>query len=117
MLQLAEPVEHHGIHSLYLPVEDMEPIPPDLLRQGVDFILEEKQKGHRVLVACGAGINRSSAYCICVLKEVEGLGLFEAFVAVKNRHPESLPHQIVWESLCQYYAESVPYLDLMRFKP
>ena len=114
MLQLAEKVKQPGITSLYLPVEDLEPIPSDLLRQGIDFILQEKGKGHRVLVACGAGINRSSAFCIVTLLETEGLSLMDAFKEVKSKHPESMPHQPVWESLCKYYGESVPYLDVMR---
>lgn len=114
MLQLAEKVEQPGINSLYLPVEDLEPIPSNLLRQGLDFILEEKRTGHRILVACGAGINRSSAFCTAALIEAEGLGLMDAFKEVKKRHLESLPHLPVWESLCKYYCEDIPYLDVMR---
>jgi protein-tyrosine phosphatase len=114
MLQLAEKVDQVGITSLYLPVEDIEPISHDLLRQGIGFILEEKQKGHRVLVACGAGINRSSAFCTAALKETEGTNLMEAFKEVKRKHPETMPHQPVWESLCKYYGETIPYLDVMR---
>jgi protein-tyrosine phosphatase len=114
MLQLAAPVEQIGIHSLYLPVEDMRPISPRLLKQGVEFVLSEKEKGHKVLVACAAGINRSTAFCIATLKEVEGISLVEAFKEIKKKHREAMPHEPVWESLCEYYAEKTPYLDLMR---
>lgn len=114
MLQLAEKVEQPGISSLYLPVEDLAPISSEHIRQGVDFIREHKAKGKRVLVACGAGMNRSSAFSAAVLKEEENLSLFDAFAQVKHCHPESMPHQPVWESLCQYYGEDVPYLDIMR---
>jgi len=38
MLQLAELVEQPGITSLYLPVEDLAPIPFDLLETGISFI-------------------------------------------------------------------------------
>ena len=116
MLQLAEKVEQPNIVTLYLPVEDLAPISVKHIRTGVDFIREHKQKEARILVACGAGINRSSAFCVAVLKEEEGISLFEAFKVVKNKHPESMPHMPVWESLCKYYNESVPYLDLMRVK-
>ena len=116
MLQLAENVEQPEIVSLYLPVEDLAPISSMHIRQGVDFILEHKAGDHRVLVACGAGINRSSAFSAAALKEDEGLPLFEAFKAVKRQHPESMPHQPVWESLCEYYRESIPYLDVMRVR-
>jgi len=114
MLQLAEKVEQPNIVSLYLPVEDLAPISSKHIRQGVDFIREHKAKNNRVLVACGAGINRSSSFCAAALKEEEGLSLFEAFKEVKRNHPESMPHEPVWESLCKYYDETTPYLDVMR---
>ena len=114
MLQLAEEVAQPNIISFYLPVEDLAPVSPEHIQQGVDFIKKHKQQGMNVLVACGAGINRSSAFCAASLKEEEGLSLFEAFKEVKRNHPESLPHEPVWTSLCNYYNESIPYLDVMR---
>ena len=114
MPQLAEKVEQPNIISLYLPVEDLAPISSNHIRQGVDFIREHKEKGNRVLVACGAGINRSSAFSAAALKEAEGLSLFDAFKQVKHKHPESMPHEPVWDSLCSYYNEFIPYLDVMR---
>jgi protein-tyrosine phosphatase len=109
MLQLAELVEHPGIVSLYLPVEDFQPIPFDLLKQGVEFICAEKERGHRVLVACGAGINRSTAFTVAVLKEEERLSLLDAFRLVKQSHPEAMPHPPIWASLCEYYQENIPF--------
>ena len=114
MLQLAELVEQKGINSLFLPVADLGPTSPALIKQGVEFILAEKEKGNKVLVACGAGMNRSTAFCMAALKEVEGLSLLDAYKEIKRRHPESLPHEPVWESFCRYYNESTPYLDIMR---
>jgi protein-tyrosine phosphatase len=114
MLQLADRVEQKGINSLFLPVEDIGPTSPVLIKQGVDFILEEKGKGHKVLVACGAGINRSTAFCMAALKETEGLSLLDAFKEIKRKHPESMPHEPVWESFCRYYDESTSYLTIMR---
>ncbi|MFN8413962.1 MAG: dual specificity protein phosphatase [Anaerolineales bacterium] len=114
MLQMAEPVKQDGINSLYLSIEDMAPIPPHLIKQGVDFIIEEKQNAHKILVACGAGINRSTAFCIAALKETEGLDLKSAYQEIKKKHPEALPHEPIWLSLCKYYNETVPYLDIMR---
>ncbi|NOK62678.1 MAG: hypothetical protein GFH27_549293n76 [Chloroflexi bacterium AL-W] len=72
MLQLADLVEQPEITSLYLPVDDFEPLPFNVLRQGVDFVRDAKQQGHTILVACGAGINRSTtpttlAITLCVL--------------------------------------------------
>src|SRR5215211_5980020 len=116
ILQLAEKVEQPDIISLYLAVEDLAPISSKHIRQGLDFIKEHKAKSSRVLVACGAGINRSSAFSAAMLKEEEGLTLLEAFKEVKRLHPESMPHRPVWESLCNYYNESIPYLELMRIR-
>ena len=114
MLQLADRVEQKGINSLFLSVEDVGSTSPALIKQGVDFILAEKGKEHKVLVACGAGINRSTAFCMAALKEVEGLSLLDAFKEIKRKHPASMPHKPVWESFCKYYNESTPYLDIMR---
>jgi len=114
MLQLAIKLEQPGITSLYLPVEDFAPLNLDLLEQGVSFIREQKKLGNPMLVACWAGINRSSTFCTAALKEEENLSLFDAFKEVKKAHPESMPHEPVWDSLCRYYGEEIPYLDIMR---
>ena len=114
MLQLDESIEQTGIVSLYLPVADMGQTPHHLIKQGVEFILEEKKKGHNILVACGAGINRSPAFCAAALKEVEGLRLIDAYKDVKNKHFDAYPNELVWKSFCDYYNETTPYLDIMR---
>lgn len=102
MLQLAERVEQPNIESLYLSVADLAPVSSQHIQQGMKFITEHKAQGHRILVACGAGINRSSAFCAAALKETEGLSLLEAFKEVKRLHRESMPHEPVWLSLCEY---------------
>ena len=114
MLQLAGPINQQNINSLYLPVEDLEPTAHHLIRQGVDFILAEKEKGNKILVACGAGMNRSTAFCMAALKEVEGLSLLGAFKEIKRRRPESMSHKPVWESFCSYYNETTPYFEIMK---
>jgi protein-tyrosine phosphatase len=114
MLQLAEAVEHPGITSLYLPVEDGFPIPTSLLEQGLDFVLSEKHQGRTVLIACGAGISRSVAFAVAVLVETEGLSLLEAVQSVKRHHPESMPHPALWQSLCDYYNEETPVSAMLK---
>ena len=105
MLQLAELVEHPGLTSFYLEVEDGEPLPYNLLRSGIDFVVAAKQRGHNVLISCGAGISRSAVFTIAVLKEVEEISLLDAFLVVKQKHPHTLPHPTIWESVCNYYGE------------
>lgn len=112
MLLLAELVEHEGIHSCYLAVEDGEPILVNKLKKGVEFVVTQKQQGDVILIACGAGISRSTAFAIAALKEIEGLTLLEAFHQVKQAHPEAMPHMALWDSLCQYYDEPIPWVEI-----
>lgn len=113
MLQLAELIEQPGITTLFLPVDDGVPLAVELLRKGVDFVIAEKEQGGRVLIACGAGISRSTAFAIAALKEIEGLDLLAALRAVKEKHPEAMPHMAIWESLCAYYQEDIPFSDTL----
>jgi predicted protein tyrosine phosphatase len=117
MLQLAEDAPQAGILSLYLSVEDEAPIPVASLKSGLAFVREQKSLGRTVLIACGAGISRSATFAVATLKEEEGLDLLEAYREVKARHPMALPHPELWKSLCAYYGEPVPYLQVMRMPP
>jgi hypothetical protein len=112
MLQLAETVRQPGIESLYLPVDDGVPIPSDLLRQGIDFISDQRAQGHRVLVACGAGISRSTAFALAALSEVENLSLLDAFREICKRHPEAMPAPALWDSLFAYYGTGTSFDQL-----
>lgn len=113
MLQLADSVKQSGIPSLYLPVEDGEPLPADTLRMGVEFVRLEKALGRKVLIACGMGISRAVTFAIAVLVEEEGLGLLDASRQVRAKHPSALPHPALWQSLCEHYRQDVPYVELL----
>ncbi|MCQ3929889.1 MAG: hypothetical protein DPW16_05485 [Chloroflexi bacterium] len=114
MLQLAELVEQPNITALYLPVEDGEPIPTNLLTQGIEFIRSQKELGKIVLVACGAGISRSSSFAIAALKEIENLSLMDALREVATRHFDTQPHKALWDSLCGYYNEAINYRKVIE---
>ena len=114
MLQLAEHVEQKGIVSLYLPVEDLAPLRMEHIETGVKFIKENHHNNRRILIACGAGINRSTVFCLIALKELEGLNLIDVYKDIKQCHSEAFPHEPLWNSLCNYYKENVPYLDIIR---
>lgn len=114
LLHLAAQVEPPGIAALYLPVEDGEPFEEATLRQGVDFVLAQRAAGKAVLVACGAGISRSTSFAIAALKEAEGLPLLAAAREVRRLHPDGLPHIALWSSLCLHYQEPHDYLALIR---
>jgi len=106
MLQLAERVVQPGIESLYVAVEDGELLPVEKLRQGVEFVRAQKADGKTVLVACSAGISRSVAFTMAVLKEEEGMSLMDAIRDIQSSHPDALPHDKLVYSLCQYYGEA-----------
>ena len=114
VLQLSAPVKLPGINLLYIPVKDLSPISVEHFKQGTDFILAEKNKGNKILVACAAGVNRSATFCVAALQEAEGLSLIEAFKAVRASRTIAMPQEFAWESLCRYYKEDVPYIELLR---
>lgn len=104
MLQLAAPLNMPGIERLYLPVDDGVPVAADLLTQGVAFVRERKAAGLNVLVACGAGISRSTTFAVGVLHEEESLDLYDAYRDICEKHPHALPHPSLWQSLCKHYG-------------
>lgn len=114
LLHLADEVEPSGVATLCLPIEDGEPLEAATLRQGVDFVLAQRAAGKRVLVACGAGISRSTSFAIATLKEAEGLSLLAAAREVRRAHPDDVPHPVLWSSLCSSYAEAHDFLVLVR---
>jgi protein-tyrosine phosphatase len=114
LLHLAAQVEPPGVTALYLPVEDGEPFDAATLQRGVDFVLAQGAAGRVVLVACGAGISRSTTFAIAALKEAEGLTLLSTAREVRRLHPDGLPHMALWSSLCAHYGEPDDYMALIR---
>ena len=114
VLQLARAYEPPGLTTLYLPVEDGEPLDFELLRRGVAFVDQQRNAGRRVLIACGAGISRSAAFAVAVVKEAETLTLLEAYAHVVQARPQALPHPLLWQSLCGYYNESVSVAEMIK---
>lgn len=113
MLQLADAVPQPGIASLYLPVEDGVPLSPEHLKRGVAFLREHRQAGQNLLVACGAGISRSTTFALAVLKEEENLTLLDAYRSILDVHPDALPHMALWDALCAYYGELIPFTAML----
>lgn len=112
MLQLADDVPQSNIVSLYLAVDDGVTISREHLKRGVTFLREQKQAGKTLLVACGAGISRSTSFALAVLKEEENLSLVDAYQDVLEVHPAALPHFALWDSLCAYYGETVSFMEM-----
>ena len=113
MLQLDEAVEQPGVESLFLPVEDGEPLQPETLREGIRFVQTQKSWGRNVLIACGAGVSRATTFAIAALKDEEKLSLLDAVREVHARHPEALPHPELWKSLCLFYGENLTLMQML----
>jgi hypothetical protein len=113
MLELDEAVEQPGVVSLFLPVDDGEPLGPEMLKQGLQFVQTQKSWGRNVLIACGAGVSRAATFAIAALKEEEKLSLLDAVREVHARHPEALPHPELWKSLCNYYGEDLTLMQML----
>lgn len=114
MLQLEELVGQPGIHTLYLPAEDGTPIPVNDYRRGINFILLEHQLGRNVMIACAAGISRSVTFAIAALKETEGAPLLAAYGEIVKMNTMALPHPALWHSLCSFYQEDIPYVEVLK---
>lgn len=109
VLQLADAVEHTGISSRYVPLEDGEPIPEVKLRAALDFAHQEADAGRVVLVACALGISRSVTIATALLHERENLSLREAFAEIRRAHPDAQPHPALWRFLGERYNQPTPY--------
>ena len=114
VLQLAVRVEPKGIATRFLPLLDGEIFDELPLREGVDFVTQQREAGKKVLIGCRYGISRSTSFAIAALKEAEQRTLLDAAREVRRAHPEGLPHVVLWNSLCNYYGEPQPYINLVR---
>ena len=60
------------------------------------WVAERLRAGHRVLVHCYAGVNRSSTVCCATLMFLEGIGPEEALTRVRQHHPLAWPDPYHW---------------------
>lgn len=106
MLQLFEAIEMDGVETKHIGLLDGVPIKPQQLQDGIAFIHAQREKNHRLLVTCGAGISRSVTLSIVALKEIEGLSMQEAYSVIHKVHPKAMPDHLHWESVANYYDEN-----------
>jgi len=107
MLQLADYVPQPEIETLFLDVRDGEPVAHSLLKRGIAFIREQKAQGQVVLVACGAGISRSSTFVLAALMEEENRDMWSAYREVYLRHRGAEPHYELIKSLSAYHGKPI----------
>ncbi|MGB1288565.1 MAG: dual specificity protein phosphatase family protein, partial [Aggregatilineales bacterium] len=61
-------------------------------------------KDHTIVVACGAGISRSTTIIMAALMEYEDRDLFDAYAQVYEHHPIANPHYKLVMSLADYHG-------------
>lgn len=115
MLLLSTPTEQPTVPSLYLRMHDAAYVPPRIIAQGVNFIHDQRNWGRRILIACNTGLSVAPAMAIAALKEKGDLTLIEAYRHMLRVHPDAQPHPILWDSLCSYYEDELPF-DVLWFQ-
>lgn len=76
-----------------------------LIGQCTQFIREQIEQRHRILVHCFAGISRSSTMCLAYLYEC-GMSFDEALAFIVRRRPTARPHEELLRSLHDWYEGS-----------
>lgn len=112
MLQLHRKIELADVDSLYLALRDGEAIPAADIVAAVQFVVDHHGAGEKVLITCGAGISRSVTMTVAALKAIEGGDLETIYRDVREHHPEAMPDQVHWESICNYFGETIPFWEL-----
>lgn len=112
VLTLAWPIQHRDIAVKHVYFEDGEPIPDEAFYEALSFVRRQRRRGHRILIACSAGISRSPSIAIAVLHELEGYPLVEAFRTVLKRVPIATPRPATWRSVCRFYGHHVTIDDV-----
>jgi protein-tyrosine phosphatase len=84
------------------PLNDGEPVAPEALRRGTDFILNCVLEEEAVLVMCVAGISRSATFVLSYLLR-RGHDLRDAYRLLKAGRPQASPHPKLWLSLIAHY--------------
>lgn len=78
-----------------VPIRDMQPIPPEQLREAVEWI-RDTIGGRRIMVFCNAGVGRSPSVAVAYLCCVRGFSFGRAVEHVATRRPRmsTLPNLI-----------------------
>lgn len=111
MLHLASDVQHEGIKTLYLPIDDGVPVKQAILKQGIDFLAEQKAQDKIVLSACGAGISRSTTFAMGLLMHEENLNIWEAYQTILDHHPDAFPAPDLVVSLAAYHGLEITKME------
>jgi protein-tyrosine phosphatase len=105
---------NHGVQFLALPTPDHHPIEPELLKQGVNWVLSGIKREVRVLVHCQHGIGRSALLACCALVALghdpcEALAMAKRVRSVVSPHPDQLHALLEFANVwCQEQGRTAP---------
>ncbi|MDX2076554.1 MAG: dual specificity protein phosphatase [bacterium] len=114
ILHLHQPVEHEGIDTLFVPVQEGFPLAKNDIVRGLNFINEQHAQGKKVVVACGAGISRSVIFATGALKMDESLTMTKSFAEIRKKHERAMPDELHWQSMCAYFNETIDFWEMWR---
>ncbi|WP_224240058.1 protein-tyrosine phosphatase family protein [Hyalangium gracile] len=94
-------LREHGITLLHLPTLDLRAISLPMLRDGVRWVTQHLERGHKVYIHCEHGVGRSAMLALCVLV-AQGDSPLEALRRAKRARrqvspsPEQLEVFLFW---------------------
>jgi protein tyrosine phosphatase (PTP) superfamily phosphohydrolase (DUF442 family) len=80
-----------GIHLLYLPTPDTQPLSLEDLRRGAEWVNEQLADGQRVLIHCEHGVGRSVLLAAAALV-AGGMSAHDAVALVQRRRWQAAPN-------------------------
>ena len=109
-------LRRHGIQLLHLPTVDLRAVSQEMLDEGVAWVNDRLDEGHKVYVHCEHGVGRSALVGLCVLVS-RGLSPMEALRTAKRARwqvspsPEQLEAFRTWCRRHGVPAGRVPRFD------
>lgn len=92
---------------LDMPIPDGEYLDGEVIDTITNFIHQQVEAGHKVLVHCHMGVSRSVSMVMAYLIAYEGMTLAEAFGILREGRPSAYPHEMLLVSLIDRY--NLPY--------
>jgi protein tyrosine phosphatase (PTP) superfamily phosphohydrolase (DUF442 family) len=94
-------MRRHGVAFLHLPADDLRPVSPAQLDEGVDFVTAQLALGAPVLIHCREGIGRSVTLMLAVLV-AQGGDPLAAMSQIKDRRYFASPSPAQFEVWAQW---------------
>jgi protein-tyrosine phosphatase len=102
-----EELRRHGVLLLKLPTADCCAVSQDMLDDGVAWVNDHLDAGHRVYVHCEHGIGRSALLLLCVLV-ARGLRPLDALALLKRARRKASPSPAQLEAFRAWALRNVP---------